>query len=148
MRCDDICLYVNPLSRSRLDTLIKDRNSSRKVVWRAEIVLATADGHGTNEIMRHTGKSKPCVWRWQERYVAEGVERFIAEIAGKRIRRGTFTSVTELEQAIDGYLLHHNAATKPYVWTNTADEILDKERRALDKLDVIKSVNQPSDSEH
>ena len=45
-----------------------------KVVWRAEIVLATADGHGTNEIIRRTGKSKPgCVWRWQERYVEEGV---------------------------------------------------------------------------
>ena len=41
------------------------------MVWRAKIVLATADGHGTNEIMRRTGKSKPCVWRWQERYVAE-----------------------------------------------------------------------------
>src|SRR3954470_4408166 len=41
--------------------------------WRAEIVLATADGLGTNAIMRRTGKSKPCVWRWQERYMQEGV---------------------------------------------------------------------------
>ena len=37
-------------------------------------MLATADGHGTNEIMRRTRTSKPCVWRWQQRYVAEGVE--------------------------------------------------------------------------
>lgn len=44
------------------------------MVWRANIVLATADGHGTNEIMRLTGKSKPCVWRWQERYIVAGVE--------------------------------------------------------------------------
>jgi transposase len=43
------------------------------VVWRADIVLATADGLGTNAIMRRTGKSKPCVWRWQERYIDEGV---------------------------------------------------------------------------
>jgi len=43
-------------------------------VWRAEIVLATADGHGTNEIMRRTGMSKPTVWRWQERYIEEGVD--------------------------------------------------------------------------
>jgi Homeodomain-like domain len=41
------------------------------VVWRAKIILAAAGGYGTNEIMRRTGKSKPCVWRWQERYVAE-----------------------------------------------------------------------------
>ena len=76
------------------------------------------------------------------------VERFFAEITGKRIRRGSFASVTELEEAIDDYLLRHNATAKPYVWTKTADEILDKERRALDKLDTIKSGNQPSDSEH
>src|SRR6202521_3324797 len=74
MRRADICIYVSPSNRARLAALIDDRNSPSKVVWRAEIVLATADGHGTNEIMRRTGKSKPCVWRWQERYVAEGVD--------------------------------------------------------------------------
>jgi hypothetical protein len=37
------------------------RNSPRKWVWRADIVLATVDGRGTNAIMRRTGKSKPCV---------------------------------------------------------------------------------------
>lgn len=370
MRRDNICLYVSPANRSRLDAIIKDRNSSRKAVWRAEIVLATAHGHGTNEIMRRTGKSKPCVWRWQERFVDEGVEgllrdktrpsrvaplpekiklevltktaketpanathwsrtsmakaagispssvgriwreaglkphrldtfkvsndphfeekvadvvglymrppdkamvlcvdeksqiqaldrtqpglpmkkgraatmthdykrhgtttlfaaldvrsgivigdcqprhrakefirflrkidrsvqkhldlhlvidnyathktpqvkawldkhprfklhfiptssswlnlveRFFAEITGKRIRRGTFASVAELEQAIEDYLLRHNASAKPYVWTKTADEILAKERRALDKLTAIRAGNQASDSEH
>ena len=50
-----------------------DRNSPQKHVWRAGIVLATADGLGTGEIMRRTGKSKPCVWRWQARFAAEGV---------------------------------------------------------------------------
>ena len=74
MRRDDICIYVSPSNRARLAALIDDRNSPSKVVWRAEIVLATADGHGTNEIMRRTGKSKPCVWRWQERYIEAGVE--------------------------------------------------------------------------
>src|SRR4030081_1487823 len=74
MRRDDICIYVSPSNRARLAALIGDRNTPSKVVWRAEIVLATADGHGTNEIMRRTGKSKPCVWRWQERYIDEGVE--------------------------------------------------------------------------
>ena len=74
MRRDDICIYVGPASRGELEAIIADRNSSSKAVWRARIVLATADGHGTNAIMRLTGKSKPCIWRWQERYVAEGVE--------------------------------------------------------------------------
>jgi transposase len=356
--------------RARLEKIIKDRNSSRKAVWRCEIVLATADGHGTNAIQRLTGKSKPCVWRWQERYIDEGVdsllrdktrpsrvsplsdeirlmvltktanetpenathwsrtsmaaavgispssvgriwrdaglkphrldtfkvsndpqfeekvadvvglymnppdkamvlcideksqiqaldrsqpglpmkrgraatmthdykrngtttlfaaldvksgivigecqprhrakefirflkkidrtvqkhldlhlimdnyathktaevkawlakhprfhvhfiptssswlnlvERFFAEITGKRIRRGIFKSVAELEEVIDEYLLRHNAAAKPYVWTKSTHDILTRERRALEKLEAIKSGNHASDSEH
>jgi hypothetical protein len=60
MRRDDICIYVNPANRTGLEAIITDRNSMSKAVWRAEIVLATADELGTNVIMRSTGKSKPC----------------------------------------------------------------------------------------
>src|ERR1700689_2303129 len=73
MRRDDICLYLGPTDRAKLEAIVADRNSQRKCCWRAEIVLATADGLGTSAIMRRTGKSKPCVWRWQERYIDEGV---------------------------------------------------------------------------
>jgi transposase len=370
MRRDDICIYVSLASRARLEAIIADRNSSSKAAWRARIVLATVDGHGTNEIMRRTGKSKPCVWRWQERYVEDGVdgllrdktrpsrkkplsekvklkvlaktasetpanathwsrasmaaamgispssvgriwaeaglkphlvkrfkisndpqfeekvtdvvglymnppdralvlcvdeksqiqaldrtqpglplkkgragtmthdykrhgtttlfaaidlksgivigecqprhrakefirflkridrcvkkhldihlvldnygthktpevkawlakhrrfklhftptsaswlnlvERFFAEITTKRIRRGIFRSVAELKEAIHDYLDRHNADPKPFVWTKTADVILEKERRALDKLEAVKGRYQPLDSEH
>lgn len=370
MRRGDLCIYVSPANRARLEAIIADRNSLAKHVWRAEIVLATADGHGTNEIMRLTGTSKPCVWRWQERYIAEGVdgllrdktrppgtpplpdavkqkviaktagetprnathwsvrtmaaemgishtsvqriwaeaglkphlvkrfkissdprfeekvtdvvglylnppdralvlcvdeksqiqaldrtqpglplkrgraatmthdykrhgtttlfaaldvasglvigecqprhrakeflsflrkidravkkaldvhlvldnygthktpevkawlarhprfhchftptsaswlnlvERFFAEITTKRIRRGTFSSVADLEDAIDDYLLRHNANPKPFVWSKSAESILEKERRALDVLEAVKSGNQPLESEH
>jgi transposase len=74
MRQDDICLYVSAANRAELEAIIADRNSSSKLVWRARIVLATADGLGTLAIMRRTGKSKPCVWRWQERYMEDGIE--------------------------------------------------------------------------
>ena len=73
MRRDDICLYLGPADRSELQTLITNRNTARKLVWRSEIVLATADGHGTFEIMRRARTSKPTVWRWQARYLDEGV---------------------------------------------------------------------------
>ena len=52
------------------------------------------------------------------------VERWFAEITNKRIRRGIFRSVKELEQAITEYIDVHNEAPKPFVWTRTADEIL------------------------
>jgi len=65
---------LNPGDRERLEAVVGDRNSPQKHVWRAEIVLLTADGLGTNAIMRRTGKSKPCVWRWQERFMTGGVD--------------------------------------------------------------------------
>jgi transposase len=370
MRRTDVCMHVSPANRAHLKAIIADRNSSSKVVWRAEIVIATADGLGTNAIMKRTGKSKPCVWRWQERYLKDGVEgllrdktrpsrkkplsqkvqqkvlaktanttpadathwsratmaaaigispsavgriwaeaglkphlaqkfkvsndplfeakvtdvvglymnppdkalvlcvdeksqiqaldrtqpglpmkkgrastmthdykrngvttlyaamdvksglvigdcqprhrakefiaflkkidrcvlkgldvhvvldnssthktaevktwlakharftlhftptsaswlnlveRFFAEITRKRIRRGTFTSVADLEAAIFDYLNHHNTAPKPFVWTKSATVILEKERRALDALEAIKTRYQALDSEH
>jgi transposase len=52
------------------------------------------------------------------------VERWFAEITNKRIRRGIFRSVKELEQAIRDYIDVHNEDPKPFVWTRTADEIL------------------------
>ena len=42
-------------------------------------MLLTADGLGTVEIMRRTGKSKTCVWRWQERFAAEGVDGLLRD---------------------------------------------------------------------
>jgi transposase len=75
------------------------------------------------------------------------VERFFAEITRKRIRRGAFASVAELEAAIEDYLLHHNADPKPFVWTKSAEVILKKERRALDALNAVRG-NQVSESEH
>ena len=65
--------------RGRLQALVKDRNTPQKHVWRAEIVLLTADGVGTIEIMRRTGKSKTCVWRWQERFMEEGFDGLLRD---------------------------------------------------------------------
>jgi transposase len=58
------------------------------------------------------------------------VERFFAEITRKRIRRGVFRSVTELQSAIMEYLENHNADPKPFIWTKSAGEILEKVARA------------------
>ena len=69
-----ITVDVTPADRVRLDAVIADRNSPQKHVWRARIALLSADGHGTAEIMRLTGKAKTCVWRWQERFMTAGVD--------------------------------------------------------------------------
>jgi transposase len=76
------------------------------------------------------------------------VERFFAEITGKKIRRGAFASVAELITAIEAYLSAHNASPKPFVWTKTAKVILEKDARARAKLQRVKTGNQALESEH
>jgi len=72
-------LSVSSADIRRLKALVQDRNMPQKHVWRAEIVLLTADGVGTNEIMRRTRKSKTCVWRWQERFLEEGYDGLLRD---------------------------------------------------------------------
>jgi transposase len=52
------------------------------------------------------------------------VERWFAELTNKRIRRGVFRSVQDLETAIREYIEVHNEDPTPFVWTKTADQIL------------------------
>ncbi len=74
-----VSITLNPSERARLEALVADRNAAQKHVWRAQIVLFSADGLGTNEIMRRTAKSKTCVWRWQERFAEKGCEGLLRD---------------------------------------------------------------------
>src|SRR4051812_32719969 len=74
-----ISITLSLSDRRRLEMIASDRNTPRKHVWRAEIVLLSADGVGTVEIMRQTGTSKTCVWRWQERFAEAGVDGLLRD---------------------------------------------------------------------
>jgi transposase len=199
------------------------------------------DGVGTNEIMRRTGKSKTCVWRWQERFMQEGydgllhdktrpsrirplgsnitervvtlnvldgtvigrnmqhhrhqefirflnaieaqvparkeihaivdnyathkhpkvrqwlarhprwtfhftptsaswlnaVEGFFAKLMKRRLKRGIFLSVVDLQAAINRFVVEHNAEPKPFTWTADPDKIIAAVRRGHQMLDSI-----------
>ena len=66
-------IRLSAAERSELEAVVANRNGPQKHVWRAKIVLLTADAHGTADIMRVTGKAKTVIWRWQERFGEEGV---------------------------------------------------------------------------
>jgi len=76
---EGIIIEVSAADRLRLEAVVANRNSPQKHVWRARIVLLTADGLGTVEIMRRTDKSKIAVWRWQERFMQEGVDGLLRD---------------------------------------------------------------------
>jgi hypothetical protein len=58
------------------------------------------------------------------------VERFFVEITQRRIRRGTFPSVSALIKAITHYIRYRNKP-KPFTWVASADQIISKVRRCL-----------------
>ena len=65
------------------------------------------------------------------------IERWFAELTNKRIRRGSFFSVPELETAIQQFLSAWNEKPKPFVWTATVESILAKLSRCRQTLEQI-----------
>ena len=68
------------------------------------------------------------------------VERFFRDISEQRLRNGVFRSVNDLIAAITDYIAHHNKDPKPFIWTASASDILEKVKRARTKLDALQSL--------
>jgi transposase len=92
---EGISITVKPSERRLLKAVLKNRNAPQKHVWRARIVLFSAEGLGTAEIMRRSGKSKPCVWRWQKRFMEEGVDGLLRDKTRKARKAALGPEVAE-----------------------------------------------------
>jgi hypothetical protein len=79
---------------------VADRNRPQRHVWRARIVLLTADQVGTAGIERQTGKDKTCVWRWQERFMLEGVDGLLPDKTRRSGKPPLATAVIERAVAL------------------------------------------------
>jgi transposase len=66
------------------------------------------------------------------------VERWFGELTSKRIRRGVFVSVEDLQKAIEEFLAAWNDDPKPFVWTATVESIVEKLSRCKQTLERIK----------
>lgn len=74
------------------------------------------------------------------------VERYFRELSVTRIRRGVFTSVHDLIDAIDEYIIENNRDPKPFIWTKSADDILAKVLRARAALEAERGRLQEMDT--
>jgi hypothetical protein len=68
------------------------------------------------------------------------VERFFRDLSDKQISRGVFHSVAQLEDIIRLAIEHHNSAPKPFIWTATASDTLEKATRARKTLNKVASA--------
>ena len=190
-----ISITVTPADRVHLQSIIRDRNSPQKHVWRARIVVLTADGNGTTTLFaaldildgkvigrcmqrhRHqefirflntieaelpAGKlvhvildnyathKHAKVRAWLKRHPRfafhftptsaswlNAVEGFFAILSKRRLKRGVFKSIVDLQAAINRFLAEHNVNPKPFVWTKSAEEIIAAVKRGHQVLDSI-----------
>jgi transposase len=68
------------------------------------------------------------------------VERFFRDLTEQQLRRGVFHSVPELEQALMDYIARHNKAPAPFIWTKSANDILEKVKRGRETLNKLQTA--------
>ena len=113
---------------------IKFLNAVERAVPAGKIIHAIADNYATHKHpkVREWLADHP---RWVFHFTPtsaswlNAVEGFFSIITRRRIRRGVFKSVAELQDAIRRYIKEHNRSSKPFVWTKAAETILEKLRR-------------------
>jgi transposase len=76
------------------------------------------------------------------------VEGFFASLTRRQLQRGVFPSIEALEAAIHRYIDATNADPRPFVWTKSADEILDSVRRFCQRTTQAHSCQETSNSHH
>ena len=133
--------------RDRPEAIISDRSAPQKQVWRANIILTKADGCGTAEIMRRSGKSKLVAMagaafpRWTFHFTPTSASRlnavkgFFAKPTRQRLQHGVFRSVVDLQLAINHFVADTNADPKPFAWTADPKRVLAAVKRGKQTLD-------------
>jgi transposase len=107
------------------------------------VVLDNLSTHSTPEIMKWLGHRDRRRWHLHFTPTSSSwlnlIERWFKELTDRRLRRGVFTSVADLTEAITTWAEHWNADPKPFIWKATAADIAAKVQRGRTTLNQIKS---------
>ena len=107
------------------------------------VVLDNLSAHSTPEIKKWLAHRDRRRWHLHFTPTSSSwlnlIERWFKELTDRRLRRGTFTSVTELSEAITTWAEHWNTDPKPFIWKATAEDIITKVQRGRETLRQINS---------
>ena len=117
-----------PLKPGKAGTIL---NAVEAAVPAGKLIHVILDNYGTHK------HPKVRAWldrhdRWTFHYTPtsgswlNAVETFFSAMTRRRLRRGAFHSLVDLQAAINRYLAEHNANPKPFVWTATTERIMAK----------------------
>jgi transposase len=122
------------MQRHRHQEFVRFLNAVESAVPAGKLVHAILDNYGTHK------HPKVMTWlqrhpRWTFHYTPtsgswlNAVETFFSALTRRRLRRGVFGSIVELQEAIHRYIAEHNDDPAPFTWTRTADQIIGKLNR-------------------
>ncbi|MFQ5960851.1 MAG: IS630 family transposase [Candidatus Methylomirabilales bacterium] len=130
------------MQRHRHQEFIRFLNAVEAEVPAGKIVHAILDNYATHK--------HPKVMAWLERHPrwvfhytpksaswANAVETFFSALTRRRIHRGVFCSIADLQAAINRYIDEHNQDPKPFMWTKDTDDILSRVARANQALESM-----------
>ena len=110
------------------------------------VVLDNLSAHKGPEVAEWLAKPRQARWHLHFTPTSSSwlnlVERWFKELTDRRLRRGTFSSVPALIEAIETWVRHRNADPKPFEWHADAHEIIEKVRRGRKTLSQVKSATQ------
>jgi DDE superfamily endonuclease len=130
------------MQRHRHQEFIRFLNTIEATVPVGKVVHVILDNYATHK--------HPEVKRWLERHPRfvfhftptscswlNAVEGFFAKLTKRRLQRGVFRSITELQAAINRFIEEANHCSKPFVWTADPDKIIAAVNRGHQALDPI-----------
>ena len=130
------------MQRHRHQEFIRFLNRIERDVPAGKLIQVVLDNYATHKhpkvqawLARHE--------RWTFHYTPtsaswlNAVEGFFAKLTSRRLKRGVFHSLVDLQTAINRYLAEHNQAPKPFVWTAEPEAILAKVKRGHQALETI-----------
>jgi transposase len=122
------------MQRHRHQEFIRFLNAVEAAVPAGKLIHAVLDNYGSHKhpkvlawLARHprwTFHFTPTSGSW-----LNAVETFFSALTRRRLKRGVFRSIVDLQAGINRYLAEHNADPKPFVWTQPAAQILAKVNR-------------------
>jgi len=108
------------------------------------VVLDNLSTHNAPEVTKWLGHKDRRRWHLHFTPTSSSwlnlIERWFKELTDKRLRRGRFTSVAELSDAITAWAEHWNIDPKPFIWKATTEDIIAKVQRGREALHQIKST--------
>jgi len=122
------------MQRHRHQEFIRFLNAIERAVPAGKLVHVVLDNYATHKpskVLRWLGRHPRFVFHFTPTSCSwlNAVETFFSRLTRRRLKRGVFRSIVELQAAINRYVDQHNHDPKPFIWTKPADQILAKVNR-------------------